>query len=78
MIRLMIAKSSVRKQSKCGKNSFYSFTLAKTFSKNCLCAGNSLYLILAYEDVGIYRAMMEVKNEKPLSLEEALIELEKE
>ena len=28
-----------------------------------------------YEDTGLYRAMMEVKNETPLSLEEALIEL---
>ena len=32
----------------------------------------------AYEDTGLYRAMMEVKDEKPLTIEEALIELEKE
>ena len=34
-------------------------------------------MIEAYEDTGLYRAMMEVKDEKPLSREEALIELEK-
>ncbi|MGK7882518.1 MAG: hypothetical protein AB4060_20815 [Crocosphaera sp.] len=35
-------------------------------------------MIEAYEDTGLYRAMIEVKDETPLSLEEALIELEKE
>ena len=34
-------------------------------------------MIEAYEDTGLYCAMMEVKDEKPLSIEEALIELEK-
>ncbi|MGK7944651.1 MAG: hypothetical protein AB4058_09285 [Microcystaceae cyanobacterium] len=35
-------------------------------------------MIEAYEDTALYRAMMEVKDEKPLTIEEALIELEKE
>ena len=35
-------------------------------------------MIEAYEDTGLYRAMIDVKDETPLSLEEALIELEKE
>lgn len=35
-------------------------------------------IIEAYEDTGLYRAMIDVKDETPLSLEEALIELEKE
>ena len=35
-------------------------------------------MIEAYEDTGLYRAMIEVEDETPLSLEEALIELEKE
>ena len=35
-------------------------------------------MIEAYEDTGLYRAMIEVKYETPLNLEEALIELEKE
>lgn len=35
-------------------------------------------MIETYEDEGLYRAMIDVKNETPLSLEEALIELEKE
>ncbi len=30
------------------------------------------------EDTGLYRAMIDVKEETPLTLEEALIELEKE
>ena len=34
-------------------------------------------MIEAYEDTGLYRAMIEVEDETPLSLEEALIELEK-
>ena len=34
-------------------------------------------MIETFEDAGLYRAMIEVKDEKPLSLEEALIELEK-
>ncbi|GBF80455.1 hypothetical protein [Aphanothece sacrum] len=36
------------------------------------------HIIEAIEDEGLYRAMMEVKNETPLSLEEALTELEQE
>ncbi len=36
------------------------------------------HMIEAYEDTGLYRAMIDVKDETPLSLEEALIELEKE
>lgn len=35
-------------------------------------------MIETYEDTGLYRAMIDVKDETPLSLEEALIELEKE
>jgi hypothetical protein len=35
-------------------------------------------MIEIYEDEGLYRAMIDVKGETPLSLEEALIELEKE
>ncbi|NEQ58453.1 MAG: hypothetical protein F6K53_14020 [Moorea sp. SIO4A1] len=35
-------------------------------------------LIESFEDEGLYRAMMEVKDETPLSLEEALAELDKE
>jgi uncharacterized protein (DUF1330 family) len=35
-------------------------------------------MIETYEDTELYRAMIAVKNETPLSLEEALIELEKE
>ncbi|MDJ0658334.1 MAG: hypothetical protein QNJ42_02475 [Crocosphaera sp.] len=35
-------------------------------------------MIEAYEDTGLYRAMIDVKDETPLSLEEALIELEQE
>ena len=35
-------------------------------------------MIETYEDTELYRAMIEVKDETPLSLEEALIELEKE
>jgi uncharacterized protein (DUF1330 family) len=35
-------------------------------------------MIEIYEDEGLYRAMIAVKDETPLSLEEALIELEKE
>ena len=35
-------------------------------------------MIETYEDEGLYRAMIDVKNETPLSLEEALMELEKE
>ena len=35
-------------------------------------------IIEAIEDEGIYRAMMEVKHETPLTFEEALAELEKE
>jgi uncharacterized protein (DUF1330 family) len=35
-------------------------------------------MIEIYEDTGLYRAMIAVKDETPLSLEEALIELEKE
>jgi hypothetical protein len=35
-------------------------------------------MIETYEDTGLYRAMIAVKDETPLSLEEALIELEKE
>ncbi len=35
-------------------------------------------LLEILEDEGLYRAMMEVKDEKPLSLEEALLELEQE
>ena len=35
-------------------------------------------IIETYEDTGLYRAMIDVKDETPLSLEEALIELEKE
>jgi hypothetical protein len=35
-------------------------------------------MIEAYEDTRLYRAMIDVKDETPLSLEEALIELEKE
>jgi RelB Antitoxin alpha helical domain len=35
-------------------------------------------IIEAIEDEGLYRAMMEVKQETPLSLKEALAELEKE
>lgn len=35
-------------------------------------------MIETFEDAGLYRAMMEVKDEKPLTLEEALMELEKE
>jgi hypothetical protein len=35
-------------------------------------------MIENYEDTGLYRAMMDVKDETPLSLEEALIALEKE
>ncbi|MGK7944882.1 MAG: hypothetical protein AB4058_10480 [Microcystaceae cyanobacterium] len=35
-------------------------------------------IIDVYEDTALYRAMMEVKDEKPLTLEEALLELEKE
>ena len=35
-------------------------------------------MIETYEDTELYRAMIAVKNEPPLSLEEALIELEKE
>ena len=35
-------------------------------------------MIETYEDTGLYRAMMDIKDETPLSLEEALIELEKE
>jgi len=32
-------------------------------------------MIETYEDTGLYRAMIEVKNETPLSLEEALAEV---
>ncbi|MEB3309783.1 MAG: hypothetical protein VKJ02_06080 [Snowella sp.] len=35
-------------------------------------------MIETYEDIGLYRAMIDVKDETPLSLEDALIELEKE
>jgi uncharacterized protein (DUF1330 family) len=35
-------------------------------------------MIETYEDTELYRAMIAVKNETPLSFEEALIELEKE
>lgn len=35
-------------------------------------------IIETYEDTGLYRAMIDVKDETPLTLEEALIELEKE
>jgi RelB Antitoxin alpha helical domain len=35
-------------------------------------------IIEAIEDEGLYRAMMEVKQETPLNLKEALAELEKE
>ncbi|NCR40541.1 MAG: hypothetical protein GPJ21_12110 [Microcystis aeruginosa W13-11] len=35
-------------------------------------------MIETYEDTGLYRAMIDVEDETPLSLEEALIELEKE
>ena len=35
-------------------------------------------MIEAYEDTALYRAMMEVKDETPLTIEEALSELEKE
>ena len=35
-------------------------------------------MIETYEDEGLYRALIAVKDETPLSLEEALIELEKE
>jgi RelB Antitoxin alpha helical domain len=35
-------------------------------------------LLEAIEDEGLYRAMMEVKDETPLTLDEALAELEKE
>ncbi|NEO09839.1 MAG: hypothetical protein F6K51_31430 [Moorea sp. SIO3I8] len=35
-------------------------------------------LIESFEDEGLYRAMMEVKDETPLSLEEALAELDQE
>ena len=35
-------------------------------------------IIEAMEDEGLYRAMMEVKDETPLSFEEALAELDKE
>jgi hypothetical protein len=35
-------------------------------------------MIETYEDEGLYRAMIAVKDETPLSLEEALVELEKE
>lgn len=35
-------------------------------------------MIETHEDTGLYRAMIAVKDETPLSLEEALIELEKE
>lgn len=35
-------------------------------------------IIEAIEDEGLYRAMREVKDETPLSLEEALAELEQE
>jgi hypothetical protein len=35
-------------------------------------------MIETYEDTRLYRAMIAVKDETPLSLEEALIELEKE
>ena len=35
-------------------------------------------MIEAYEDTGLYCAMIDVKDETPLTLEEALIELEKE
>lgn len=34
--------------------------------------------VISIEDEGVYRAMMEVKHETPLSLEEALTELEQE
>ncbi len=34
-------------------------------------------IIETVEDAGLYQAMMEVKDETPLSLEEALTELEK-
>ncbi|NJL83095.1 MAG: hypothetical protein HC890_09300 [Chloroflexaceae bacterium] len=35
-------------------------------------------MIEVYEDTALYRAIIEVKDEKPLNREEALIELEKE
>jgi uncharacterized protein (DUF1330 family) len=35
-------------------------------------------MIQTYEDTELYRAMIDVKDETPLNLEEALIELEKE
>ncbi|TRU28324.1 MAG: hypothetical protein EWV92_21055 [Microcystis aeruginosa Ma_MB_S_20031200_S102] len=35
-------------------------------------------IIETYEDTELYRAMIDVKDETPLTLEEALIELEKE
>ena len=35
-------------------------------------------MIETYEDTELYRAMIAVKDEIPLSIEEALIELEKE
>ncbi len=35
-------------------------------------------IIETYEDTGLYCAMIDVKDETPLTLEEALIELEKE
>ena len=35
-------------------------------------------IIETYKDTGLYRAMIDVKEETPLTLEEALIELEKE
>ncbi|ELR96764.1 hypothetical protein [Gloeocapsa sp. PCC 73106] len=36
------------------------------------------WIIETVEDEGLYRAMMEVKDETPLSFEDALAELEKE
>jgi hypothetical protein len=40
--------------------------------------GQIQQVIINFEDIGLYRAMIDVKDETPLSLEEALIELEKE
>ena len=36
------------------------------------------FIIKTLEDQGLYRAMMEVKDETPLSFEEALAELEQQ
>jgi hypothetical protein len=41
--------------------------------ENTICRDDELI-----EDRGLYNAMMQVKDETPLSLEQALVELEKE